>query len=196
MPVNISGWLVDLSSNPIYFTFAAQNHVYGCLSLLEQIEDGEIVLDCSDCPNPVIVYKDLSGEFQTFNIRDNFHMIGPFFGFSNDLSGTFLGWSDNYRTQWIAVFRDFTDSLEAIELGFYELYKSCFSGKSAFEAVVSGKDITEDMKSVFAEAPSLNEKSGRVESHRQRDSTYRARRNTTPLYRRRGFNKTRKQSGT
>lgn len=186
MTLEISGWLNDISATNIYFTFFAQNHVYGCLSLLEQIEEGEIILDCSQ--NPVIVYKDISGEFQTFSIYDNFHMIGTIFGFSDDLSGVFLGWDEDYRKNWLAIFCKVHDSLESIELAFYNFYKSKFSGKSVFEAVIAGKEITEDMKTVFIE----NQVKINKNKERHREYTYRAKRNTTPLYRRRGFNKTRK----
>jgi hypothetical protein len=191
MKVDISGWLNDLSSNQIYYTFSAQNHTYGCLTLLEQIHDGEVILEVSE-NTPVIIYKDVSGEFNTLNLYTDFHMVGYLFGFQDDLSGTFLGWSEEYRKNWLEIFNGFDGPLESIELQFYNFYKSRFSGKSAFEAVVAGNEITEEMKTVCQEAPS--NRSIQSKEHRRREYTYRARRNTTPLYRRRGFNKTRKHS--
>ena len=192
--MDLSGWLKDISSNSIYFCFAAQNHVYGCLSLLEQIEDGEVILDISNNQDPVIVYKDMSDEFQIFHLQTSFHLIGNMFGFCDDISGTFLGWNEEYRQNWIHIFHHFQDRIESLETGFYNLFKSKFLsdglvGKCAFEAIVNGKEITEEMKNVY-----LDSNSSQVNSKQhRRDYTYRTRRVTTPMYRRRGFNKTRKQ---
>lgn len=187
-------WLYDISNNHIYFTFAAQNHIYGCLSLLEQIEDGDVILDISGQKEPVIIYKDISGEFQLFHFSDSFHMIGNLFGFCDEEYGIFLGWDDNYKNSWINLILNHQNSLENIEQAFFDFFISKFRnenmiGKCAFEAIVQGKNITDDMKTVF-----LEDTTGNIQKHERREKTYRAKRNTTPLYRRRGFNKTRKRS--
>lgn len=217
-----SSWLDSITHNSIYLTFPAQNHIYGCLSLLEQIEEGDVILEDLSA-EPVIVFKDLSGEFQTLGLNTHFGNIGTVFGFTGDDHDAFLEWDEGNRNGWIDIFRYFSEqqennskeqSVEDLEAWFYNFYKSHFDSKPcAFTAIMNGQEITDDMREISSlgkserqnqEGENKSDTAGtgtqkttsnlfeKSEIHHSRKRTYRARRNTTPLYRRRGFNNTRK----
>lgn len=68
-------------------TLCFQNHLYGCISVLELIAEGEHDIEDNTIDN--------------FHLHDLFSTIGIKFGFLNDNRSVFEGWSDIYREAWL-----------------------------------------------------------------------------------------------
>jgi hypothetical protein len=168
-----------------------QNHLFGCLSILEYIDDGNAMLDGTRihlCENSIELKE-------SFDLSSEFHLIGSKFGFwdgGEELS-TYL--DDNYRAHWISLyslFQDLSDAcglVEDFEEQCYNLLLEKLGKKSPFIIFIEGGTIE---SAVVATKTDVIESKKISKVHSNLNRTARRRRGVTPIFKRKGFNKTRK----
>lgn len=161
-----------------------QNHLYGCLSVLEMFAEGEG--DISG--ERFLVAKDLSDNEIRFDLITDFGRAGCEFGFLTDARGVFDGWSDKYREAWHWAWRTigWKRNLESVD----ELEKRLFAfvGEITlefFQAAMATGELEAEMEK---RALGLYE----VKVRKVHEGHTRRRRGVTPIQRRRRFKKTRR----
>jgi hypothetical protein len=163
-----------------------QNHLYGCLSVLEMFAEGEA--DISGEAGRVLVAKDFSENEVRFDLITDFGKAGCDFGFLTDARGVFDGWSDKYREAWLWAWREigWKRNLELVD----ELEKRLFEfigevEMEFFQAAMATGELEAEMEK---RALGLYE----VKQRKKYDGQTRRRRGVTPIQRRRRFKKTRR----
>lgn len=161
-----------------------QNHLYGCLSVLEMFAEGEA--DISG--EKMLIAKDFSDNEIRFDLISDFGKAGCEFGFLTDARGVFDGWSDKYREAWLWAWREigWKRDLEMVD----ELEKRLFAHIGEvelefFQAAMSTGELDSEMEK---RALGLYE----VKQRKRYDGQTRRRRGITPIQRRRRFKKTRR----
>ena len=163
----------EISGNSVYLTVEAQNHLFGCLSVLEAIDD---------CENIEI---DLSGEFPK---------IGCEYGFIDAEEGAkdFSEFHENYRAiigDLIEIVRQNAGKLgnliEELEEGCYNFYLVKLGDQCPFVKAVGMIEVEPEHPPEVAP-----ETSAGTHSRRSNSKTLRRKRAITPIYRRKGYNKT------
>lgn len=161
-----------------------QNHLYGCLSVLEMFAEGEG--DISG--ERMLVAKDFSENEIRFDLITDFGKAGCEFGFLIDARGVFDGWSDKYREAWLWAWREigWKKSLDLVD----ELEKRLFAHVAEvelefFQAAMATGELESEMEK---RAIGLYE----VKQRKKYDGQTRRRRGVTPIQRRRRFKKTRR----
>jgi hypothetical protein len=167
--------LEELSGNSVYLTVDAQNHLFGCLSVLEAVDD------CEE------IEMDLSGEFAR---------IGCEYGFIGAEGGAkdFTGFCENYRAiigDLIEIVRQnagkLGGSIEELEEGCYNFYLVTLGAGCPF---VNAVGMVEAEAEAETEAEAEAEVKPETGSKRSHSKTLRRKRALTPIYRRKGYNKT------
>jgi len=162
-----------------------QNHLYGCLSVLEMFAEGEG--DISG--ERYLIAKDLSDNEIRFDLIADFGKAGCEFGFLTDARGVFDGWSDKYRDAWHWAWRGigWKRNLESVD----ELEKRLFAFVSGvelefFQAAMATGELEAEMEKRALGLYEVKVRRGRHEGQTRR------RRGVTPIQRRRRFKKTRR----
>jgi hypothetical protein len=161
-----------------------QNHLYGCLSILEMFAEGEA--DISG--ERLLLAKDFSDNEVRFDLICDFGKAGCEFGFLTDARGVFDGWSDKYREAWLWIWRDigWGKKLETVD----EIEKRLFGfigdiELEFFQAAMATGELETEMEK---RALGLYE----IKHRKRYEGQTRRRRAITPLQRRRRFKKTRR----
>ena len=205
--------LTEISNNILQsdIEYKFQNHLFGCLSILEYIDEGNGMIDnyklhikfnsdnSDNSDNSSISYNLL-----TIDISNEFCLIGVKLGFWNDddlildLNSPML---ETYKNMWINLFKFFENTdetcgfIEDFEELCYELYRDRLGTDCPFVKCIEGNEIV-----IRPERPECPQRPERPVEHnpevnqksRKFNHTARRRRNLTPVFRRKGFNKTRK----
>jgi hypothetical protein len=161
-----------------------QNHLYGCLGVLEMFAEGEG--DISG--ERFLVAKDYSDNEIRFDLISDFGKAGCEFGFLTDARGVFDGWSDKYREAWLWAWREigWKKNLETVD----DLEKRLFAHISEvelefFQAAMATGELEAEVEK---RALGLYE----IKQRKRYDGQTRRRRGITPIQRRRRFKKTRR----
>lgn len=178
-----SGQLVGIAAaNGLRF----QNHLYGCLSVLEVFAEGEA--DISGDRGVLLIARDMSDVETRFDLIGDFSKAGCEFGFLTDTRGVFDAWSDKYRGAWLWAWKEigWKKNLERVD----EIERQLFVGISEqglefFQAAMATGELDSEMEK---RALGLYE----IKQRKRYEGQTRRRRGVTPLQRRRRFKKTRR----
>lgn len=193
--------LTEISNNILQSDseYKFQNHLFGCLSILEYIDDGNGMIDNSKLhiklksDNSDI--SNISYNLLTIDLSNEFCLIGVKLGFWNDddlildLNSSML---EIYKNMWIDLFNFFENTdetcgfIEDFEELCYELYRERLGNDCPFVKCIEGNEIVVRPERPIEHNLEVSQKS------RKFNHTARRRRNLTPVFRRKGFNKTRK----
>ena len=193
--------LNEISGNSVFFCktedeYTSQSHLFSCLSLLELLDDGSAIMDKNS-----IHWTDASEELHTIDISCEFINLNTHFGFYKHV---FTEFSENYKILWVELFKkvsecsiDISNQIELFEENCYSLFIERNRKDCAFVEIIKTGDVTtlptpapdpEQVPSVKPVIHSYSKKSG--------NKTLRRRRVLTPIFRRRGFNRTYKNVGS
>jgi hypothetical protein len=164
---------------------AFQNHLYGCVVVLEQIVEKRGDLSGN-------MFTDDDGEL--FNLNDDFDSIGIYYGF---IDNTSLGYrsSDAYKREWIKLYSEGSDDIKILDefedTIFKELVNKCKDLPYFESSLVSG-ELNEEWKNKLNELIHEKlQKKARIVYGKTRRA--RVKRNLTPIHKRVGARKTRRK---
>jgi hypothetical protein len=198
----------DVSENTVFFNLpkcaSAQSHLFSCLSLMELLDDGTAITD-----DNLVHWMDASEELHTIDISSEFTNLNEKFGFHKSI---FVDFSNNYKKLWQDLFGkvanysiDISAQVENFEENFYELFlkragKDCPFVEIIETGAVTTREETGDdagtgnseCSTAVAAAAATAATAPPIEKPvaKRRNRTLRRRRVLTPIYRRKGFNRT------
>ena len=206
----ISGHFLQNDSSGLF-----QNHLFGCLSLLELLDDGSAMMD-----GIKIHIHDPSDNLKSIDISNDFHLIGNVMGFWPDsIQPWEIPWKeegkeaiekDLYPQLWRSLFSLINDSnnmndtcgaIEDFEEKCYNLYVERLGNSCPFVECIEKGECQRSLEHL-ADASELESKSEPKTKSKNTVSekemklphkfrhTARLKRAVTPIFKRKGFNKT------
>jgi hypothetical protein len=161
-----------------------QNHLYGCLSILEMFAEEEADISSEK----ILIARDASDNEIKFDLISDFGKCGCEFGFLTDVRGIFDAWSDKYRAAWLWAWKEIgwkreIETVDEIERKLFEEISEI--GLEYFQAAMASGELDQEMEK---KALGLYE----IKQRRRYEGQTRRRRGVTPIQRRRRFKKTRR----
>jgi hypothetical protein len=111
-----------------------QNHIYGCMSILELLAE-----KTADLSGTTIIT-----DITTFDLSDNFKTVGCEFGFFQDARGVFEIWADDYKDAWIWAWTNIR-SLETVDKIEHDLFAH-MQEFEFFQAAMENGELNEEME--------------------------------------------------
>lgn len=185
-----------------------QNHLFGCLSILEILDEESGVFDTGRLHTMTS-----SGDIYTYDCSENFDFIGNEFGFWEDSNNVKISnkliWAE-YKKKWIQLFEligkdgktnltnqdiSLSEQIVLFEEKCYILCKKSIGSECPFVVCIEqglSPPIQKEEK-IYEKHDKTNASSEETsEKINRRNKTMRLKRNVTPIFKRKGFNRTRK----
>lgn len=193
--------LTDISNNYILSDISGifQNHLFGCLSILEFIDDGNAMVDNAR----IHIRENTVDLHESFDLSADFHLIGDKLGFWEGTKGLLtINFDEQYRTRWLSLFSLFQDLssicgfVEDFEEKCYTLFLERLGKECPFVVFIEGGVIEPSIVPTEAGTVAVPAPTNPTKVRGNLNKTARRRRGATPIFKRKGFNKTRKNLKT